>query len=93
MTAAPKHTHNEIGFLEHAPEFCQDCGAPFNHRGDCRCVVPAQPFPLVDVIRQAVARGWCHPKNASKEMDADLAEAIIAEVVKAMTPKVTPGHK
>lgn len=35
-------------------------------------------------IREAVARGWCAPVNSGKEMDSDLAEAIIAEVVKEM---------
>lgn len=33
-------------------------------------------------LRGAVARGWCHPKNSHKEMDADLAEAIVSEIVK-----------
>jgi len=28
----------------------------------------------------AIARGWCHPKNAGKVMDPDLAVAIAAEV-------------
>jgi hypothetical protein len=31
-------------------------------------------------ILQAVARGWCHPKNSGKVMDSDLAIAISAEV-------------
>ena len=44
-------------------------------------------------VREAVARGWCHPKNASKEMDCDLAEAIAEEVVKCFTPSEMPGHK
>jgi hypothetical protein len=48
---------------------------------------------MADQIRQAVARGWCHPKNSAKEMDADLVEAIVAEVVKSVTPVETPGHK
>jgi len=26
-----------------------------------------------DLIRQAVARGWCSPENSRKEFDADLA--------------------
>lgn len=33
-------------------------------------------------LRGAVARGWCHPKNSHKEMDADLAEAIVGEIIK-----------
>lgn len=32
-------------------------------------------------LRGAVARGWCSEKNADKEVDADLAEAIVLEVV------------
>lgn len=32
-------------------------------------------------IRCAVARGWCHQKNASKEMDVDLAIAISDEIL------------
>ena len=31
-------------------------------------------------IRESVARGWCHPKNEKKDMDPDLAEAIVEEV-------------
>ncbi len=40
------------------------------------------PDSKIDVaeLRGAVARGWCHPANASKEMDPDLAEAIVREV-------------
>lgn len=41
---------------------------------------------LEDQLRQAVARGWCHEKNADKVVDPDLAEAIVAEVVKALAP-------
>jgi len=33
-------------------------------------------------IREAVARGWCHSKNAHKDMDVDLAEAIVEEVLR-----------
>ena len=37
--------------------------------------------PLTDAqISGAVARGWCHPRNKFKLMDADLALAIAAEV-------------
>jgi hypothetical protein len=34
----------------------------------------------------AVARGWCHPPNASKEMDSDLARAITTEVWNLLNP-------
>jgi hypothetical protein len=40
-------------------------------------------------IREAVARGWCHPANEHKVMDVDLAEAIIAEVEKALGCRVS----
>lgn len=39
---------------------------------------------LIDTIRQAVARGWTHPVNAQKKMDAYLAEAIAVEVLAAL---------
>lgn len=35
-------------------------------------------------IVEAVARGWCHPDNAHKEMDSKLAYAIVEEVWKAV---------
>jgi hypothetical protein len=35
-------------------------------------------------IRGAVARGWCTRLNDKKPMDADLAEAIVQEVHKAL---------
>ena len=35
-------------------------------------------------IRGAVARGWCHDKNAHKIMDSDLALAISDEVEKLL---------
>jgi hypothetical protein len=34
-------------------------------------------------VMQAVARGWCHPSNAGKEMDVDLTQAITDEIMKA----------
>lgn len=45
-------------------------------------VQQAQPVATITAtaILQAVARGWCHEKNENKEMDADLALAIGAEV-------------
>ena len=36
--------------------------------------------PSIQIIRGAVARGWCSPENAHKEMDSILAEAISQEV-------------
>lgn len=39
-------------------------------------------------IMQAVARGWCHPKNEKKTMDVDLAMAISDEVVQALDKSV-----
>lgn len=41
-------------------------------------------------VLEAAARGYCHPKNSHKEVDADLLEAICEEVVKAFTPENTP---
>lgn len=36
----------------------------------------------------AIARGWCHPKNANKEMDGDLALAI-ADEIEALSPPLS----
>jgi len=41
---------------------------------------------MEEQVRQAVARGWCDPRNSHKEMDVDLADAISAEVVKSFSP-------
>jgi hypothetical protein len=41
---------------------------------------------LEEQVRQAVARGWCDPRNAHKEMDVDLADAISAEVIESFRP-------
>ena len=38
---------------------------------------------MLKLMREAVARGWCHPKNENKEMDVDLAEAIALEAARA----------
>jgi hypothetical protein len=40
-------------------------------------------------IREAVARGWCHPANQHKAMDPDLAEAIVAEVKMAVGTQIS----
>lgn len=40
----------------------------------------AGQLPSLSSIREAVARGWCHPGNTHKEMDSALADAIAQEV-------------
>ena len=37
-------------------------------------------------LRGAVARGWTHPATESRVMDAELAEAIVAEVWDMLYP-------
>lgn len=51
----------------------------------------ADPAELIEQVRGAVARGWCHPKNGHKEMDADLANAIVEQVMQlaALAPPAT----
>ena len=41
---------------------------------------PSATRPSYTAIVQAVARGWCSPRNSHKEMDADLASSIAVEV-------------
>ena len=36
--------------------------------------------PSFEEIAGAVARGWCAPENAQKEMDSDLAYAVTREI-------------
>ena|ERR1035437_8594044 len=48
---------------------------------------------MEDQIRKALARGYCHPDNSHKELDAVLIEAMTEEVVKTLTPDVQPGHQ
>jgi hypothetical protein len=40
-------------------------------------------------IRQALARGYCHSDNTSKELDAHLIEAMTTEVLKVVLPKIS----
>jgi hypothetical protein len=69
-------------------EQCMDCGS--NNIG-----TPATYDSVVDSVKAkqeqgepvafesllgAIARGWCHEKNANKEMDSDLLMAIATEV-------------
>lgn len=41
-------------------------------------------------LRGAIARGWCSPENAAKEMDVVLAKAIAEEVARAKMPPTAP---
>ena len=38
------------------------------------------------LVTQAIARGWCSPKNSHKILDVDLAVAIADEIMAALTP-------
>lgn len=42
---------------------------------------PLTPESMRTELRGAVARGWCHAKNSHKAMDADLAAAIVDELM------------
>jgi hypothetical protein len=53
----------------------------------------SEKMTMEDQVRQALARGYCHPDNASKELDSKLIEAMTEEVVKTLTPDVQPGHQ
>ena len=37
-------------------------------------------WPSYELITQAVARGWCTPRNENKPMDHDLASSIAVEI-------------
>lgn len=40
----------------------------------------------------AVARGWCHPENARKSMDVDLAVSITDEVMLLLSARVSDSE-
>jgi hypothetical protein len=42
---------------------------------------------LINQIREAIGLAWTHPRNADKEVDAYLAEAITDEIMKVLSPK------
>jgi hypothetical protein len=44
---------------------------------------PAKELPTSEILG-AIARGWCHPRNQHKVMDADLADAIGDEIGRLM---------
>lgn len=46
----------------------------------------------LEELTEAVARGWCHPDNAEKVMDTDLAEAIIDEVLPLLVKAEVGPH-
>ena len=50
----------------------------------CKDNTGADGVKLAGLVRGAVARGWCSPENAHKEMDVHLAEAIAQEVCAAI---------
>jgi hypothetical protein len=51
-----------------------------DHIPDARKMVTEQEPVALESLLGAIARGWCHEKNANKEMDSDLAMAIATEV-------------
>lgn len=71
---------------EHFWDFMEDGDLP-------RFAEQERKMTLEQQVRQALARGYCHPANSHKEMDVDLVEAMTAEIVKCLTPEVTPGHR
>ena len=44
----------------------------------------------IQEIMEAVARGWCHPKNENKIVDVDLAEAIRDEINELRRSDIEP---
>lgn len=48
---------------------------------------------LKDEAIGAVARGWTHNKNSAKEMDTELAEAIVQEVLPIITKAYEEGKR
>ena len=58
-----------------APSLCQEVD------GEGK-IMFLKPEIFIEELRGAVARGWTYDENSHKEMDVDLAEAIVLEVQK-----------
>lgn len=58
-------------------------------------MTPTPPLEAAELatLRGAVARGWCADKNRHKEMDSDLAEAIVQEIVPLLTAARDAGRE
>lgn len=41
---------------------------------------------MKQLVLEAAARGYCHPKNSGKEVDVDLLDAICEEIMNALAP-------
>ena len=55
--------------------------------GETDDATPATEKELRQTITEAVAQAWCTPENSGKVMDADLANAAVESVLKAIAPK------
>lgn len=44
-------------------------------------------------LREAIGRAWCHEENVAKEMDADLAEAVLWEIRAAIADAAPPAEQ
>jgi hypothetical protein len=62
---------------------CPSCNGAYLSAGatlpehECEVETPTD----LELLLGAIARGWCHPENAHKVMDEELAEAIADEVL------------
>lgn len=76
--------------------YCREAGHDWSSLTEAEhmlATLQAQPADVSDAeLLGAIARGWCHPKNSGKEVDADLAEAIVEEVraILALRPHAVP---
>ena len=56
-----------------------------------------EPAPVISEqvrkVRGALARGYCHRKNSHKVLDADLLEAMVAEVLPLLSPATEPSKE
>ena len=69
-------------------ESCQgmNCGSTdgLTHSPECYAEHAMTVDGIPNLLRKAIARAWCNPMNAQKEMDADIVEAAVAEVLTAL---------
>ena len=76
MTAPDKIWVNECDYTQ-----CTDGYTPTGIEYTRTASIPTDARLVTDnALRESIARAWCHEVNAAKEMDADLAEAVLLEL-------------
>jgi hypothetical protein len=86
------HLHPALAF-EGEVATCKDAFHSIATNQNPGPVSPSIAAPARAELQGIVARGYCHEKNAHKELDGDLLEAIVAELEAALAPSAAEKEK